>query len=194
MTRACKHCGISIEGSPSKNIYCSKPCGNHASKNKRHGLSGTREHAAWLDMRNRCRNPDAHNYARYGARGITVCDRWDVFENFLVDMGLKPGNGYSIERVNNDGNYEPSNCKWATQAEQNKNRCNAYTAEQDQKIKDGVASGYNFKQIAAFVGRPLGSVQTRAYRLGLKSKKSADPGSRLPLQTPHTIEKIEDGA
>jgi hypothetical protein len=66
--------------------------------------------------------PNNPSYVNYGGRGITICDRWLIFENFLCDMGLKPSSDLSIERVNNDGNYEPGNCKWGTQTEQNKNR------------------------------------------------------------------------
>jgi hypothetical protein len=58
----------------------------------------------------------------YGARGIKVCEQWHEFENFLADMGRRPGPGYSIERINNDGNYEPSNCKWIPIGEQQKNQ------------------------------------------------------------------------
>lgn len=91
----------------------------------RHGLTNTLEYKCWCNIRSRCENPDAHNYARYGGRGISLCDRWQVAENFVADMGLRPGPGYSIERRDNDGNYEPSNCYWATPAQQAANRSNA---------------------------------------------------------------------
>lgn len=72
-------------------------------------------------MKNRCYDPNNVKFARYGGRGIVVCERWrDSFENFLSDMGERP-KGKSIERINNDGNYEPGNCRWATQGEQMRN-------------------------------------------------------------------------
>lgn len=78
----------------------------------------------WCNMRARCNRPQRAEYRNYGGRGITVCDRWQGvkgYQNFLADMGEKPPN-YSLDRINNDGNYEPSNCRWATYKEQTKNR------------------------------------------------------------------------
>lgn len=93
-----------------------------ASKNfKTHGLSKTKEYRTWGDMIARCTIPSQTHYSYYGGRGISVCSRWRIFLNFLEDMGPKP-EGLSLERINNDGNYEPSNCKWATKSEQMKNR------------------------------------------------------------------------
>ncbi|MDE1138152.1 MAG: hypothetical protein PW999_00565 [Paraburkholderia tropica] len=72
-------------------------------------------------MRSRCTNPGDISYQRYGARGISVCERWDNFENFLADMGPRPTNSHSLEREDNNGNYEPGNCRWATAIEQSRN-------------------------------------------------------------------------
>lgn len=72
-------------------------------------------------MKNRCLNPNATDYPRYGGRGIRVCDRWLSFENFLADMGERP-NGTTIDRIDGSKGYEPTNCRWATASEQQRNR------------------------------------------------------------------------
>jgi len=86
-----------------------------------HGKSGTPEYFVWNSMRMRCEYPRTPEYPNYGGRGITVCDRWRDFVNFFEDMGECPP-GHSLDRINNDGNYEPGNCRWATAFEQNRNK------------------------------------------------------------------------
>jgi hypothetical protein len=85
------------------------------------GGKHTRTYLAWFNMKQRCLRPGATHYAKYGGRGIKVCDRWLNFLNFLLDMGECP-DGLTIERMDVDGNYEPSNCYWATRSEQMRNR------------------------------------------------------------------------
>lgn len=86
-----------------------------------HGASGTPEHTIWLEMRTRCRDPENERYARHAGRGITVCERWNSFENFLEDMGPRPP-GMTIDRKDNDLGYYKENCRWATMATQAQNR------------------------------------------------------------------------
>jgi hypothetical protein len=85
-----------------------------------HGMRHTKEYQTWRAMKDRCDSKTPANWRVYGGRGITVCERWRTsFLNFLADMGQRPGPEYSLDRYpNNDGNYEPGNCRWATQMEQ----------------------------------------------------------------------------
>ncbi len=78
-------------------------------------------YTSWKTMRQRCNNPNNTNYHHYGGRGITICDRWDSFANFIEDMGERP-EGLTLERRNTNGNYNPTNCYWATQSQQITNR------------------------------------------------------------------------
>lgn len=101
-----------------KSCGCIKREKNRA-RSFRHGMVGTPTYNSWAGMLQRCRDP-SERFAEWGGRGITVCDRWNDFNNFHQDMGARPP-GMTLDRVEVDGNYEPGNCRWATRAEQNQN-------------------------------------------------------------------------
>ena len=94
--------------------------------NNRHGHTRGRlrspEYISWSCMHARCRVPGTNSFELYGGRGISVCERWSSFENFLADMGSRPTPRHSIDRRDGDGNYTPENCRWSTHAEQQANR------------------------------------------------------------------------
>jgi len=94
-----------------------------------HSIGPSTEYMTWATMVARCSNPGRRDYKYYGGRGISVCDRWrQSFPNFLADMGLKPNPLLSIDRINNDGNYEPGNCRWTTRSQQSSNQRKRGTA------------------------------------------------------------------
>lgn len=95
----------------------------------------------WIKMKDRCLNPRSHAYRRYGGRGISVCERWLLsFDHFAADMGDRP-DGATIDRIDNDGHYEPSNCRWATRAEQASNR-------RDRRGEDNHNAKLTYAQVA----------------------------------------------
>jgi hypothetical protein len=104
---------------------------------------------AWVNMRNRCRNPQNPSYPYYGGRGITITPAWDEFIAFSTAVGPHPGAGWTLDRINNDGNYEPGNVRWATRAQQTRNRnCSRLNEAAVQDIRAARARGELIKSIA----------------------------------------------
>jgi hypothetical protein len=128
-------CG-NVGSTASGNLKLKKSCGCHqrkalAARNRTHGYTTknarTPEYIVWAGMRARCLNPNEPAFHLYGGRGITICESWkDDFRAFLEDMGPRPSMDHSIDRIENDGNYEPGNCRWATWKQQQNNRSSCH--------------------------------------------------------------------
>lgn len=135
----------------------SKSCGCYRKEftkanNTRHGMSKTKVHECWKNMMQRCYNKNNTGYKNYGARGITVCESWHKFENFYAAMGNPPA-GHSLDRIDVNGNYEPSNCRWVTQNTQQRNRRNSLWVD-----------GLSLQVIADELGIPYHTLHSRLYR------------------------------
>jgi len=111
------------------------------------GYKASAIYAVWADMRQRCKTPTHHAFAGYGGRGIKVCERWESFQNFLDDMGERPTPQHSLDRINNNGDYAPENCRWATWSEQNKNKRPYQLAKNNISGLTGVVARYSRKGV-----------------------------------------------
>jgi hypothetical protein len=128
-TKTCEQCGVLFERPLARSTrqwarrrWCSRQCASVALRGT-HGACETPEYHSWASMLSRCYNANAKEFPNWGGRGITVCDRWrHSFENFLADMGKRPSMAHSLDRFpDKNGNYELSNCRWATPLEQARN-------------------------------------------------------------------------
>lgn len=97
-----------------------KSCG--CGRFKKHGMAGKPSYIMWASLKSRCQNKNNPKYKNYGARGVKLCKRWQEFENFYSDMGEKPSEKHSIDRIDNNGDYTPQNCRWSLPSQQTRNR------------------------------------------------------------------------
>lgn len=108
---------------------------------------------SWYNAKRRCTNPTDKRFARYGGRGISMCDRWlNDFHAFVEDMGIRP-EGMTLDRIDNDGNYEPSNCRWATPKQQSQNQIGSkLTSDDVTQIRKLLSEGMTHRKIAKLFG------------------------------------------
>lgn len=130
---------------------------------------------SWADMRNRCNNENHARYHQYGGRGIKVCERWNSFDTFKEDMGLKP-DGLTLDRIDNNGNYEPNNCEWATYRRQNKHKTTTTYYECD-------GESHTIEEWADIVGIPRSTLSERIHRY----KWDIEKALTAPLQHKENI-------
>ena len=131
---------------------------------KTHGKTKSRVYVIWKGMHQRCKNPKAFGFQNYGGRGISVCERWSKFENFLADMG-EPPDGLTIERENNDGNYEPGNCRWASYSDQLNNR-------RGNRILEAFGKRQTLTQWSRELKIPVTTIRNRLDRAGLSVERA----------------------
>jgi hypothetical protein len=167
----------------------SKSCGcwgveRYPLMNKTHGYARSPEYRIWAAMKTRCSNPNAINYARYGVRGISVCEQWQSFASFIADMGPRPSPEHSIDRKDNDGDYCPDNCLWAPVSQQVRNkRTNVFLMLNGEKVTAAEYARHFGIPLATMYGwtmRKLSAeeIQFRTHRLISRQKATLDKRSR----------------
>lgn len=140
---------------------------NTAKMKTTHGACYTKENACWRMIRSRCESRTNPRYSSYGGRGIKVCVRWQVFANFLADMGERPDWATSIDRIDNNGDYEPSNCRWATNIEQARNR-------RSNKIVNILGHAFHVVDAESALGLRQGHIYDRASKRGETQQQAVD--------------------
>ena len=140
------------------------------------------EYKAWKNIKSRCYNSNVPNYHNYGGRGIKMCDSWrNSFEIFLIDMGERPGFDYSIDRINNDGDYEPNNCRWATRITQQRNRW-----DNNVVIIDG--EEITLRELSERIGMRVDTLWCRLYRYNFSVEKAISARVRHELHNRKPVE------
>lgn len=132
----------------------------------KHGMSKSKVYRAWATMISRCHNPRFPKYAEYGARGISVCERWrNDFRDFLADMGERPSSSHTVDRIDVNGNYEPGNCRWATAGEQADNKRNTVRVTYQGRTK-------TLSEWSRETGISYGTLRQRLFRYGWSTEKA----------------------
>lgn len=153
--------------------------GRSGGPNFRHGRTGTRTHRIWSSMIQRCSDPRHKSYPAYGGRGVIVCDRWKTFENFLEDMGEAP-DALTLDRINVDIGYEPSNCRWATWEQQANNKRRSVLLE-------AFGENLSLNQWSRRVGLSKASLMYRLARgMTIEEALTTPPRADLPRHRPFT--------
>jgi hypothetical protein len=148
--------GTDLRAGRAVSCGCSKTIRGKEHRSHVHGHSRSKTYASWCAAVQRCTNPKNPKWSIYGDRGITVCEHWRTFENFLADMGERPP-GTSLDRLDNEKGYQPGNCRWASDWTQQNNRRNAVRYEYQGR-------SYSMTELAAAVGMPFRALRSRLYR------------------------------
>jgi len=150
-------------------------------RSTKHGMAGSKIYCTWRSMMRRCYDVSTKDFERYGGRGIVVCERWHKFENFLIDLDNLPGEGDSIDRIENDGPYSPSNCQWASAKTQQRN-----------SRKNRLLTCFGKTQCLAAWAEEYGMI-VQTLRQRLERGLNASDALTKPVQRYRKIERLTDG-